>query len=186
MFAGTIKTPNEVGGAEPFLLSRCQGLTAARRCPSCGEELSDRFGFCPMDGTPLDASRIVEGRDDFRLTVVEHRALPVRLLAALFEAAHAGLRAEAQSERLSGPNARAAAEAVGRMAERHEEVCFAMLEDAGLLRRLAGELSAFARDSRLTWPEFRRDPAGFIRRAFDALDTLGLIPFSRRHQTHRF
>jgi len=45
MFAGTPKTPNEVGGAEPFLLSRSQGLTAARRCPSCGEELSDRFGF---------------------------------------------------------------------------------------------------------------------------------------------
>lgn len=58
-----------------------------------------------------------------------------------------------------------------------------MLEGPGLLSRLAQELRAVRHGSRLTWPEFRRDPGGFIRRAVGTLDELGLIPFSRRYVT---
>jgi TonB family protein len=39
-----------------------------------------------------------------------------------------------------------------------------LLEDAGLPRRLVSELKNVARESELTWPEFKRDPYGFVGR----------------------
>ncbi|MGB8510116.1 MAG: hypothetical protein WCD76_17185, partial [Pyrinomonadaceae bacterium] len=45
-----------------------------------------------------------------------------------------------------------------------EEFRLTILEDAGLLRRLVGELKSIARESELTWPEFKRDPFGFTGR----------------------
>ena len=197
MFAGT---RNEVDGAGSFLFGRSRDSAAARVCPYCGEELSNGFAFCPLDGTPLGINankkapekkvrgvhpqRVAE-REGVRLTVIEHRVLIVRLFAALTEA----IRSRPREERLAGQStlpslkARAAGGTDAQAGERPGEMRFAMMEDSGLLRRLTEELGAFARDSRLTWPEFRRDPAGFVRRAFDALDRLGLIPFSRRYKT---
>ena len=43
-----------------------------------------------------------------------------------------------------------------------------MIDDAGLLRRLIKELQATAQQSRLTWPEFKRDPFGFAERTTKA------------------
>ena len=43
-----------------------------------------------------------------------------------------------------------------------------LVEDEGLARRLARELRAVAKDAGLTWPEFRRDPFGFVRRSVGA------------------
>jgi TonB family protein len=43
-----------------------------------------------------------------------------------------------------------------------------LLDDAGLIARLTGEVRAVADESRLTWPEFRRDPIGFMRRTMVA------------------
>src|SRR5207253_244786 len=40
-----------------------------------------------------------------------------------------------------------------------------ILEDQGLLFRLAGELSGVAHNYQLTWPEFKRDPFGFVKRS---------------------
>jgi TonB family protein len=40
-----------------------------------------------------------------------------------------------------------------------------ILEDAGLLSRLASELNGVAQDYRLTWPEFKQDPFGFVARS---------------------
>jgi TonB family protein len=39
-----------------------------------------------------------------------------------------------------------------------------ILEEERLLKRLAARVAEVARESELTWPEFRRDPAGFARR----------------------
>lgn len=47
-----------------------------------------------------------------------------------------------------------------------------VLEDAALTRRLARELSALKAQSALTWPELKRDPQGFARRAGAALAAL--------------
>ena len=52
-----------------------------------------------------------------------------------------------------------------------------ILEEAGLTRRLLGEVRAVARDAELTWPEFKRDPAGFavrMARAYAAMLGRGL------------
>src|SRR5205823_10727128 len=40
-----------------------------------------------------------------------------------------------------------------------------ILEDRGLLYRLAGELGGVAHNYQLTWPEFKRDPFGFVKRS---------------------
>jgi TonB family protein len=54
------------------------------------------------------------------------------------------------------------------------------LEDEGLLRRLARALRAAADESRLTWPEFRRDPLGFARRSAAAYSQLAYRFFAQR------
>ncbi|HEX5707434.1 MAG TPA: hypothetical protein VFX96_09070, partial [Pyrinomonadaceae bacterium] len=56
-----------------------------------------------------------------------------------------------------------------------------MLEDEGLASRLAAELRSAAERSRLTWPEFRRDPFGFTGRLFAAYASLGWRFVSQRN-----
>ena len=55
------------------------------------------------------------------------------------------------------------------MAAPHEmvgEYHATILEDRGLLPRLAEELRNVAHEYQLTWPEFKRDPFGFVKRSF--------------------
>ncbi|HEX8098484.1 MAG TPA: hypothetical protein VF507_10625, partial [Pyrinomonadaceae bacterium] len=47
-----------------------------------------------------------------------------------------------------------------------------IIEDAGLTRRLTEELRQAAHESQLTWPEFKRDPFGFIKRSVVAYGTM--------------
>lgn len=178
MLAGT---RNETGGAETEVSRPGRGRAAARWCPACGEELSDKFGFCPMDGTPLSRTRRDTKREDLRLAMIEQRVLPVRLFAALFEAARARARARRSGGPAAGlsPDTQAADGGAGHTGQRPGMPHFTVPEEVGLTRRLARALSEFAEGSRLTWPEFQRDPAAFIRRAVGALRELGLIPFMR-------
>jgi TonB family protein len=53
-----------------------------------------------------------------------------------------------------------------------------IIEDAGIVRRLYAELSAAARASQLTWPEFKRDPLGFTRRSATAYGAMAWRFFS--------
>ncbi|MDT7806435.1 MAG: hypothetical protein QOJ70_248, partial [Acidobacteriota bacterium] len=55
------------------------------------------------------------------------------------------------------------------------------VEDDGLTRRLARELSAVSRGAELTWPEFKRDPFGFTRRSVEAYGRAGWTFFSQRN-----
>ena len=55
------------------------------------------------------------------------------------------------------------------------------IEDEGLARRLARELRAAATESRLTWPEFKRDPLGFARRSAAAYSRLTYGFFAERN-----
>ena len=262
------ETRNGTGGEPVFFFDRRRGRLACRRCPSCGEEFSNKFGFCPIDGSPLAATggsphvapapparaktdtsggqgRWAESpaaeyrpttlenknlllrlarqaydalpglrgaehgrdgflrlesappskgpghaasppdavRESFRLTVTEQKGLLRRLFAELSDAALAPFRVR-QPASPSPSGAQCADETAPAQGgeQRPEELRFTTLEGPGLLSRLANEIRAVARDSQLTWPELRRDPAGFVRRAVDALDKLGLIPFSRRYK----
>ena len=171
------------------LLARLVGL-ACDAAPGLRGKERPHDGFLRLEPTPPvkaredDAPRRAAARQSFGLTVIEQKGLPGRLLAALADAARAPFGAKPVEARSpsSGVGAGAAGGVAPKPAGRHaDEPRFATLEGPGLMSRLAEELGSVARDARLTWPEFRRDPAGFIRRAVDALDELGLIPFSRRH-----
>src|SRR5919112_5422731 len=68
----------------------------------------------------------------------------------------------------------------GRRADFMGEYRLTFVEDEGLLRRLARELTAVAREAELTWPEFRRDPFGFTSRTFTAYGRAAARFFSQR------
>jgi TonB family protein len=55
-----------------------------------------------------------------------------------------------------------------------------MLEDVGVTRRLMKELSRVRRESELTWPEFKRDPFGFVGRSATAYGRAARGFFSQR------
>jgi TonB family protein len=55
-----------------------------------------------------------------------------------------------------------------------------MLDDEGLTHRLTESLREVARDSKLTWPEFKRDPLGFSGRTVGAYSLLAWRFFSQR------
>ena len=53
-----------------------------------------------------------------------------------------------------------------------------IIEEKGLVSRLFTELSEAAQQSRLTWPEFKRDPIGFTRRSSGAYSAMAWRFFS--------
>lgn len=115
-------------------------------CNTCQEEFADRFSFCPVDGTPLSAVPAITAA----------KPAPVETVAV----AETATAAPAQFEAPPTVNYAAAATA-GNVGEFH----LTILEDAGLMSRLAGELGNVAHNYQLTWPEFKRDPFGFTKRS---------------------
>src|SRR6202171_1860336 len=55
-----------------------------------------------------------------------------------------------------------------------------ILEDKGLVSRLAGELGGVAHNYQLTWPEFKRDPFGFVKRSVQGYGQMVGRFFARR------
>ncbi len=123
-----------------------------KRCPMCYEEFAPQFRFCPVDGLPL----VTEQQPD--------------MLAAVL--------AEARSDQTDGARApmpalnMSVAEMIGddwapvivAGTSARAEYQLTLLPEAGLLARLTTEMSAVTAASRLTWPEFKRDPFGFTQR----------------------
>ncbi len=107
-------------------------------CSTCKEEFADKFSFCPVDGTPLQA--VVSEPENM---VVDSASFtdPV----GLGEAVVAGSGSAALVPR--------------------GEFHLTIIDDAGLVGRLAKELSDVAHEYQLTWPEFKRDPFGFTKRS---------------------
>jgi len=122
--------------ANSVLLPQSQKeVRAMKFCSTCREEFGDKFSFCPVDGTPL--------------TVPAHQ--PERKFAS----------APPITEGAARPAfAGTAAAATMPRAEFH----LTMMDDAGLLGRLAKEIGDVAHEYQLTWPEFKRDPFGFTKR----------------------
>ncbi|MEP6570913.1 MAG: energy transducer TonB, partial [Acidobacteriota bacterium] len=118
-------------------------------CSTCKEEFADKFGFCPVDGTPLSVlvSQPVKSVDT-----------PPSVNVA------SGLSSEPVIElgKVSEPVVAAA----GSMAlAPRGEFHLTMMDDAGLVGRLSKEISDVAHEYQLTWPEFKRDPFGFTKRS---------------------
>jgi TonB family protein len=107
-------------------------------CSTCKEEFADKFSFCPVDGTPLQA---VVSEPENKVVDAASFTHPV----SLGEAVVAGSGSAALVPR--------------------GEYHLTIMDDAGLVGRLAKELSDVAHEYQLTWPEFKRDPFGFTKRS---------------------
>jgi len=124
-------------------------------CNTCQEQFADRFSFCPVDGTPLIAPATTATAPAPEIEApypVSETATFQRATATPFEVPPAAAATSGQ--------AAATADAV-MFGEYH----LTILEDKGLVSRLAGELGGVAHNYQLTWPEFKRDPFGFVKRS---------------------
>lgn len=100
-------------------------------CPTCREEFSDRFVFCPVDGTPLNDESVVKEE-----TLTYH-----------------GIHSSVVPPSPTLP----AAQDTPEPAEPRGEYHLTMLEDAGLPSRLARELREASNQPELAWPELLKE-----------------------------
>ncbi len=144
-----------------------------KQCHTCQESFADKFGFCPVDGTPLNAhipSTAAVGASSpvGDPSITENAASTFAHETSTFESVDPDALSE---ETVSIP----ATEATSERGEYH----LTMLEDTGLVRRLSVELRRVGEESQLTWPEFKRDPLGFTRRTTVAYGSLVRRTFSQ-------
>ncbi|HEY0078713.1 MAG TPA: hypothetical protein VGB73_08705, partial [Pyrinomonadaceae bacterium] len=156
-----------------------------KQCPTCQEVFADKFGFCPVDGTPLNghvaataAAQSLPPRAEYASAVNEPPVSEVTEVTATATDYEEETRASHPSGNGDGAAASAAASAA---AAGRGEYHLTMLTDEGLTSRLTKELREVAHQSQLTWPEFKRDPLGFSKRTASAYSSLTWRFFSQRN-----
>jgi TonB family protein len=149
----------EMGSADPaataarFPQSQHE-VVKMKVCSTCKEEFADKFSFCPVDGTPLNVFVSEPEKDVVNST------------------------SSSESFGASDPiPAGAASLAMLPRGEYH----LTMMDDAGLVGRLAKELSDVAHEYQLTWPEFKRDPFGFTKRSLVGYGQMAAKFFGNRN-----
>ena len=134
-------------------------------CNTCQEQFADRFSFCPVDGTPLGvapAPSVSAAASDIETSYpVAESTVPASIVSEPVHSAIPTSAAASSSATASAATSSAAASGAGMLGEYN----LTILEDRGLLYRLAGELGGVAHNYQLTWPEFKRDPFGFVKRS---------------------
>jgi TonB family protein len=172
--------------SSPTLLSnsalnpqRGSEVVTMKFCDTCQEQFADRFSFCPVDGTPLSAVPAAKASApaseiETSYPVAETATFP-RPATVPFEASAPTTAPVAASIPTSAP-AGAATASTGMLGEYR----LTILEDQGLASRLAGELGGVAHNYQLTWPEFKRDPFGFVKRSFQGYGQVAAGFFARR------
>src|SRR6266850_5202719 len=142
------------GLSQPVLLPhrREEGISM-KFCSKCEEEFADKFSFCPVDGTALSST--VAKSDEPSMTVSREEVAPpiqaggiLGLTQAPAGAAHSSYARQTTPLALS----------------QREEYHLTIIDDQGLVPRLAHEIKDVAHEYQLTWPEFKRDPFGFTKR----------------------
>src|ERR1044072_5694594 len=126
-------------------------------CSVCKEEFADKFSFCPVDGTPLKT--VAPPVEDPSVTVNRDPSVTVNR-DTVAEPAAAFTNTPVESE--PAWSASNTSSALALRGEYH----LTMMDDSGLVARLSHELKDTAHEYELTWPEFKRDPFGFTKRAF--------------------
>ena len=122
-----------------------------KQCPTCQEEFADKFGFCPVDGTPLGAQAAAQPVAAAR--VADESVVTAAKSSSAGPAPADGFYQQDNEETVSS-----------RPTPDRGEYHLTFIEDEGLTRRLVKELKAAAHEAELTWPEFKRDPVGFSKR----------------------
>lgn len=126
-------------------------------CSVCKEEFADKFSFCPVDGTPLTA--VTSPVEEPSVTVNRDPSVTVSR-DTVAESAASINQAPVESE----PAWVASSNTSTALALR-DEYHLTFLDDSGLVARLSHEVKDVAHEYELTWPEFKRDPFGFTKRA---------------------
>jgi len=152
----------EIGSADPaataakFPHSQHEVVTM-KVCSTCKEEFADKFGFCPVDGTPLNVlvSETEKSTDNSASWSAASASDPSANMPNV---------PNVPSEPIdSGEPVLAGAGSMALVPR--GEYHLTMLDDGGLVGRLAKEVSDVAHEYQLTWPEFKRDPFGFTKRS---------------------
>jgi TonB family protein len=140
-------------------------------CNSCQEQFADRFSFCPVDGTPLSAVPVAPPPPPAAKPADIETSYPMSETVSA-----ANQRAATPPPKIAVPATVAASAAHEMIGEYH----LTILEDTGLLTRLAGELGNVAHNYQLTWPEFKRDPFGFTKRSIQGYGSMAGKFFASR------
>jgi len=130
-------------------------VVSMKFCSVCKEEFADKFSFCPVDGTPLTV--VTPPVEDPSVTVNRDPSATVsRDTVAESAAAFSAQAVENEPDWV--PSA-STSSAIALRDEYH----LTIMDDTGLVSRLVHEVGD---EYNLTWPEFKRDPFGFTKRAF--------------------
>src|ERR1051326_3125884 len=133
-------------------------------CNTCQEQFADRFSFCPVDGTPLSAVPAAQPP-----VTKAAAAADIETSYPVSETVAQELKPATPSPKIPVTVAAPAAAAVGSMIGEYH---LTILEDRGLASRLADELGNVAHNYQLTWPEFKRDPFGFVKRSIQGYGSM--------------
>jgi len=138
-----------------FHSQRDSEVVTMKFCSTCQEQFADRFSFCPVDGTPLEALS------------APPVITPVNEVETTYPVSEKPVYQSAPEPMYMKEPAPTpvAAGAAAMIIENQGEYHLTILEDTGLASRLAGELGNVAHNYQLTWPEFKRDPFGFVKRS---------------------
>ena len=153
-------------------------------CNTCQEQFADRFSFCPVDGTPLNAVPAVstapinnvapadiETSYPMSETAEPEKPIvvpPAPISPVVVPPAPVSVAPPVVTAAASPVMNTVAATSTAAAAE-HDmigEYHLTILEDRGLVPRLTEEVGNVAHNYQLTWPEFKRDPFGFTKRSF--------------------
>src|SRR5215204_6092697 len=141
-----------------LLPHRQQEVVSMKFCSECKEEFADKFSFCPVDGTPL--ALVSAPVEDPSLTVDRDPSVTVsreNRTPAIQNAAFNEERVEREPVWVGSNTSSALA--------LRDEYHLTIMDDSGLVARLSHEVKDVAHNYELTWPEFKRDPFGFSKRA---------------------
>ena len=147
-----------------LLPHRREEVVLMKFCTRCEEEFADKFSFCPVDGSPL--STVEVKAEDPSLTV--SREASTEEPAPWVESNGSGPTSPSIETIPAAPPPRIASQSVNAGAAAmalRDEYHLTIMDDQGLIARLANEIKDTAHEYELTWPEFKRDPFGFTKRA---------------------
>lgn len=124
-----------------------------KRCPMCYAEFAPQFRFCPVDGLPLVSAQQSDAINGFTEAEWEELTGEFAPVGAMNESVPRG--GHAKQATFAAASMRPAARG---------EYHLTLLTEASLFARLTTEVRAVTAESRLTWPEFKRDPRAFVQR----------------------
>jgi len=140
-----------------LLPHRREEVVSMKFCSVCKEEFADKFSFCPVDGTPL--AKVAPPVEDPSVTVNRDPSVTLNRDTVAESAATFNHEPVASDPVYVASNTSSA------LALR-DEYHLTIMDDSGLVARLSHEIKDVSHEYELTWPEFKRDPFGFTKRAF--------------------